>query len=304
VVRSLILALLLALSAPAAAADAWSERLAQVTLAPGFHIQLFAEVRQARGIAVAPKGFVFVGTLHNSVWQAVDEDGDGTADDVREKADALQQPAALAASGTALFIAEQGRITRWQGLREFDPARALMPLYPIKSDLPATRGATRALAIGPDGFLYVAIGAGCASCKAKPGEGTIVRMDNTGRRQETVVSDIRAVLGMAWHPQTKVLWFADGNQLKSVEGASLSLGAAGAGLYFYQGDAIVAEGAHLARVRFDAEGQPMRTEAFASGFRAASGAPGKLVDVKGLADGSLVVSDETSGALYRIFASD
>jgi glucose/arabinose dehydrogenase len=304
VVRSLILVLLLALGAPTAAADAWTERLAGVQLPRGFRIQLFAEVRQARGLAVAPKGFVFVGTLHNSVWQAVDADGDGTAEDVREKTDALQQPSALAASATSLFIAEQSRVTRWQGLRAFDAARALVPLFPIKNDLPPTRGATRALAIGPDDFLYLAIGAGCARCRAKPGEGTIVRMDNTGRRQEAVVRGVRAVLGMDWQPKSGVLWFTDGNTLKSEKGDTLALAAPAAGLHFFQGDAIVAEGAQLVRVRFDARGKPTSQESFASGFRAASGAPGKLIDVKQLADGALLVSDETAGALYRIYQPD
>jgi glucose/arabinose dehydrogenase len=129
-------------------------------------------------------------------------------------------------------------------------------------------------------------------------------MDNTGRRQETVVSDVRAVLGMDWQPRTKVLWFTDGAQLRNADGASFELGAPGAGLHFYRGDAVIAEGASLVRVRFNANGAPTRSEVFASGFRAGSGAPGKLIDVKGLADGSLLVSDETSGALYRIFAGN
>jgi len=278
--------------------------LAAVRLPAGFHIQLFAEVRQARGIAVAPRGFVFVGTQHNSVWQAIDADGDGVADDVREKADALQQPSALAATSTALFIAEQSRITRWQGLREFDAERAFVPLFPIKNDLPPTRGATRALAIGPDGFLYAAIGAGCASCKPKPGEGTIVRMDNTGRRQETVVSGLHTVLGMDWHPKTKVLWFADGDTLKSESGEVFPLGTSAGGLHFFHGDAILAEGTQLARVQFDDKGLPAKQEIFASGFKAPLGAASKLIDVKSLADGSLLVSDEGAGALYRIYFSE
>lgn len=92
------------------------------------------------------------------------------------------------------------------------------------------------------------------------------------------------------------------------------------GIHFYRGemfpaeyrnDAFVAEhgswnrsipdGYRLTRVRFDESGQAQRAEPFAEGFKEANGNIwGRPVDVKTLPDGSLLLSDDYGGAIYRI----
>jgi glucose/arabinose dehydrogenase len=91
------------------------------------------------------------------------------------------------------------------------------------------------------------------------------------------------------------------------------------GIHFYRGrmfpeayrtDAFVAQhgswnksvpdGYRVMRVRFDAAGRALGTEGFADGWLSDGSAWGRPVDVKELPDGSLIVSDDRAGAIYRI----
>ncbi len=78
----------------------------------------------------------------------------------------------------------------------------------------------------------------------------------------------------------------------------------------YRGDAFVAQhgswnrsvpaGYRIMRVRFDDQGRPTGKEVFAEGWLQGEEAWGRPVDIKELADGSLLVSDDFAGAIYRI----
>ncbi|MDX3910150.1 MAG: YbhB/YbcL family Raf kinase inhibitor-like protein [Sphingobium sp.] len=63
-----------------------------------------------------------------------------------------------------------------------------------------------------------------------------------------------------------------------------------------------ASGYELARIRFDARGQPVRIETFLSGFMASDGGSqfGRPCGVAVMRDGSLLLSDDANGVLYRI----
>ncbi|MFW2830771.1 YbhB/YbcL family Raf kinase inhibitor-like protein [Sphingomonas sp. ID0503] len=63
-----------------------------------------------------------------------------------------------------------------------------------------------------------------------------------------------------------------------------------------------ASGYELARVRFDAAGQPTRVESFVSGFMGSDGAShyGRPSGVTIMRDGSILLSDDAIGILYRI----
>ncbi len=63
-----------------------------------------------------------------------------------------------------------------------------------------------------------------------------------------------------------------------------------------------ASGYELARVRFDASGRPTRVETFVSGFmsRDGTGHHGRPCGVAVMRDGSILLSDDANGVLYRI----
>ncbi|WP_158498737.1 sorbosone dehydrogenase family protein [Magnetospira sp. QH-2] len=78
----------------------------------------------------------------------------------------------------------------------------------------------------------------------------------------------------------------------------------------YRNDAFVAQhgswnraepdGYRVMRIRFDAKGNALRKEVFAEGWLKEGEAWGRPVDVAVLWDGSLLVSDDSAGAIYRI----
>lgn len=78
----------------------------------------------------------------------------------------------------------------------------------------------------------------------------------------------------------------------------------------YQHDAFVAQhgswnrtepvGYQIVRVRFDDDGNAVGQEVFASGWLEDDDAVGRPVDIAELADGSLLVSDDFAGVIYRI----
>ncbi len=78
----------------------------------------------------------------------------------------------------------------------------------------------------------------------------------------------------------------------------------------YQGDAFVAQhgswnrtepfGYRILRVRFDDKGKPVGKEVFVEGWLRDGEAWGRPVDIKSLPDGSLLVSDDYAGVIYRI----
>jgi glucose/arabinose dehydrogenase len=59
-------------------------------------------------------------------------------------------------------------------------------------------------------------------------------------------------------------------------------------------------GYRLTRVRFDPAGRAQGAETFADGWMRDGSVWGRPVDVKELPDGSLIVSDDRAGAVYRI----
>jgi hypothetical protein len=60
-------------------ADAVKQILTKIQLPPGFHIDLYALVPDARHMAVGPQGVVtFVGTRKNKIWAVTDRSRSGS----------------------------------------------------------------------------------------------------------------------------------------------------------------------------------------------------------------------------------
>ena len=81
----------------------------------------------------------------------------------------------------------------------------------------------RYIAFGPDGKLYVAVGANCNVCEHKDDlNATIIRMNPDGSEREIYAKGVRNSVGMDWSPEGD-LWFTDngrdmlGNDIPSDE---------------------------------------------------------------------------------------
>ena len=69
------------------------------------------------------------------------------------------------------------------------------------------------IAFGPDGMLYVPVGAPCNICNPDSGRyANIMRLrvdQGTGGAPEVFARGVRNSVGFDWHPETKELWFTD-----------------------------------------------------------------------------------------------
>jgi glucose/arabinose dehydrogenase len=181
-----------------------------IKLPPGFHIELYAHpVPGARSMVLGPGGTLFVGTRdEGSVYAVVDADKDGRADEVLTLARGLTMPNGVAMREGALYVAEVSRILRYDGIE----SRLKNPPAPVvvKADLPReTHHGWKFIAFGPDGLLYIPIGAPCNICDRGDPYASINRMKPDGTGFETVARGVRNTVGFDWHPRTHELWFTD-----------------------------------------------------------------------------------------------
>ena len=186
--------------------------LNQITLPPGFTIDLYATgVPHARQMVMGSKGTLFVGTRdYNKVYAIVDRNNDQKADQVYTIAEGLKDPSGVAFRNGSLYVAEISRITRYDNIEaslEKPPAPAV-----VKSDLPTeSHHGQKFIRFGPDGLLYVPVGAPCNVCERPDDErfATILRMKPDGTETEIFASGVRNSVGFDWHPATRELWFTD-----------------------------------------------------------------------------------------------
>jgi glucose/arabinose dehydrogenase len=180
-------------------------------LPPGFHIEVWATgVTNARGMSVAPDGTVFVGSRKAGLVHALrDTDGDGRADRIWELARDIQMPAGVAFHNGDLYISAVSRIIKLPDIlsRLDDPPAPVTVFDQYPAD---THHGWKYIRFGPDGKLYVPVGAPCNICdKENPIYATITRMDPDGTNMEIVQHGIRNTVGFTWHPVTGDLWFTD-----------------------------------------------------------------------------------------------
>ena len=212
-VRLLTLLLVAAVSSQAPQPAQKSLPLGDIKLPPGFTVELYATgVTNARQMALGEKGTLFVGSrTAGNVYAVVDKNGDHKADQVHTIATDLSQPSGIAFRNGALYVAEISRVTRYDQIE----SKLEAPPQPVvvNDKLPTPRHhGWKYLGFGPDGLLYVPVGAPCNVCD-RTGEderfGTITRMKADGTGQEVFARGIRNTVGFDWHPQTRELWLSE-----------------------------------------------------------------------------------------------
>ena len=188
-----------------------------ITLPPGFSIAPYAtDVPGARSMTQGPKGILFVGSRETkgTVSAVLDRDGDGRAEKVVTIATGLNMPNGVAWHDGSLFVAEVSRVLRYDGLRDWLDGREGAPLpkpVVVRDDFPKDRHhGWKFIRFGPDGLLYVPVGAPCNVCDEKdPRYASITRMKPDGSGFEVFARGIRNTVGFDWHPDSRELWFTD-----------------------------------------------------------------------------------------------
>ena len=185
------------------------ENSSKINLPSGFSISVYAEVESARSMTISPKGTLFIGSRSSGNVSALqDLDGDGVAERKFTIASNLNTPNGVAFKDGDLYVAEISRILRFPNIEaKLDNPPNYEVVY---DDYPKDRHhGWKYIAFGPDGKLYVPVGAPCNICKSDEIYATITRIDPEGKNMEIVAHGIRNTVGFTWHPETKELWFTD-----------------------------------------------------------------------------------------------
>ena len=337
--------------------------LDRISLPAGFTIDVAARVPGAREMTFGAKGTLFVGSNEGKVY-AVTLAADGAAGaTVRTIASGLRQPVGVAFRDGALYVSAVSRILRLDAIesRLSDPPSPVVVSAAFPTD--AHHG-WKFIAFGPDGRLYVPVGAPCNICEPdRDRYANIMRMNADGSSLEVYARGIRNTVGFDWDPVTKALWFTNngrdnlgddvppdtlnvaprpgldfgypychagdipdpeyGNKRSCREFAppAQRLGAhvAALGMRFYTGTQFPAEyrnqifiaehgswnrsskvGYRVTLVRLGADRRPVSYEPFVQGWLQGQRAWGRTADVEVAPDGSLLISDDTAGAIYRV----
>jgi glucose/arabinose dehydrogenase len=208
-------------------AEALKNNLKRVKLPPGFKIDLFAIVPDARHMAVAPStNMLFVGTRKTTVWAVTDRDSDGVADEVKAFAPSLNFKVPNGVCWTKdgfLIVVEHNRVLNFPAAEFFyeNPDVAVIPvveqgkLIPVEEE--SFNHGARTCRIGPDGMLYITLGQPFnvqprdkIDLYNKVGIGGIVRMNAfNGSSREVYATGIRNSVGLEFNPKDKTLWFTD-----------------------------------------------------------------------------------------------
>jgi glucose/arabinose dehydrogenase len=342
--------------------------LSAIQLPPGFKISIFADnVPGARSLALSPSGVLFVGTRQlGRVYAVVDRNHDKRADEVITIADGLDLPNGVAFRDGDLYVAEVHRILRYPQIEE----RLNSPPNPeiVFDRFPKDRHhGWKYIRFGPDGRLYVPVGAPCNVCRrSDPIYATITRMNPDGSGFEIFAYGVRNSVGFDWNPLTGVLWFTDNgrdwmgddqppDELNRAPVKGLHFGfpfchggvvpdpefgsdqvcrqftppavrldahVAPLGMRFYTGrmfpkayqnQIFIAEhgswnrsrkvGYRISLVRLQGD-RVLSYEPFAQGWLMGETEWGRPVDLEIMADGSMLVSDDQNGVIYRITCAE
>lgn len=208
--RSLLCGLLLTSGAPARTEERLP--LEKIRLPPGFAIELWTRIENPRQMTLgaydATGGTVYAGSLRAGSVHAVRFDTRFKATGVTRIASGLTLPSGVAWHAGALYVAAVNQILRYDDIdrRLANPP----PPVVIRNTLPRqNEHGWKFIAFGPDGKLYVPVGAPCNICAPGEPHATILRMNEDGSGAEIFARGVRNSVGFDWNPEDKTLWFTD-----------------------------------------------------------------------------------------------
>ncbi len=208
-------------------ADAIKENLKKVKLPPGFKIDLYAIVPDARHMAVAPStNMLFVGTRKTTVWAVTNRNSGPAATEVKSFAPSLKFTNPNGVCWTAdgfLIIAEHNRVLNFPAAEFFyeGPDVAVIEAVPQGKLIPVEEESynhgARTCRVGPDKKLYITLGQPYnvqpkekVALYEQLGIGGMIRLDPfDGSGREVVARGVRNSVGMDINPKDKSVWFTD-----------------------------------------------------------------------------------------------
>ena len=338
-------------------------QLPKLTAPPGFKVEVYQSgVLDARGLRRGDKGTVFVSSLFvaGKIYALTGEPGKRVTKTILS---GLELPNGIEFHKGSLYVATPKQITRYDNIEDnLDKPPAPVTVYDkLPGDVPH---GWKFIKFGPDGKLYVPVGAPCNICEPDPAKyAQIFRINADDSDMEIVARGVRNTVGFDFHPRSKELWFTDNqrdwlsedmplDELNRVANpgkdhfgypychsgmmtdpefgwgkscsdyvkpaALLGPHSAPLGMRFYTGTMFPAKYrnaifiarhgpwnrtqkyADVSVAYVDAANKVTSVEPFLTGWVKDNTYLGRPVDVLVMADGSLLVSDDHAGAIYRV----
>jgi len=185
--------------------------LSEIKLPPGFALSVYAEnVTNARAMCWGERGTLFVGSRSaGNVYALRDEDGDGTAEVQYTVASGLTMPVGVAFKDGDLYISVVSGVVK---LIDVEDHLETPPTPVVVTDAyPSEKHhGWKFIAFGPDGKLYIPVGAPCNICESPDSIfASITRINSDGTDREIIAHGVRNSVGFDWDPETGKLWFTE-----------------------------------------------------------------------------------------------
>ncbi|MGK0221665.1 MAG: glucose/arabinose dehydrogenase [Limisphaerales bacterium] len=181
----------------------------RISLPDGFRIQtLDFSVPNARQIALTADGTLIVGTRREGVVYAVTNALSDKPGKPLKIAKDLTMPSGVAVHKGDLYIGATHQILK---IENIDQNLNKPTLEVIADDLPTKRHhGWKYIKFGPDGQLYVPVGAPCNICLSDdPRFASLLTMNPETGQSHIWAEGLRNTVGFAWHPQRQDLWITD-----------------------------------------------------------------------------------------------
>ncbi|WGF90470.1 PQQ-dependent sugar dehydrogenase [Marinivivus vitaminiproducens] len=344
---------------PTAEADLPTARL---KAPPGFKVETYvSDILDARMMREGANGTLFVSSLFvaGKVYAVVDNGG---TREVKTIVSDMPMANGVEFHDGSLYVATNKMLVRYDDIEnKLDAPPEPVTVYDkFPGDVPH---GWKFLKIGPDGKLYVPVGAPCNICMPSENHARILRMNLDGTGVETVAEGVRNTVGFDFNPRNGELWFTDnqrdwlsedmpidelnritepgqqhfgfpychsgiltdpehgwGHSCSAYARPAALLGphSAPLGMRFYTGSAfpeqyrnaifIARHGpwnrtnkyADVSVAYLDDSGAVTKVEPFLTGFVENNEYVGRPVDIHVMDDGSILVSDDYNGAIYRV----
>jgi glucose/arabinose dehydrogenase len=340
-----------------------AEQLPKLKAPAGFKVEVYQPgILDARAIRRGDKGTIFVSSLFvaGKIYAITEKGGKR---EVKTILSGLELPSGIEFHKGALYVATPKKVMRYDNIEDKldSPPQPVDVYTKLPGDIPH---GWKFLRFGPDGKLYVPVGAPCNICAPDLEKyAQIFRINADGSGHEIVARGVRNTVGFDFHPRTKELWFTDNqrdwlsedmpvdelNRLKNVgkdhfgfpychsgimtdpefgwgkscadyvkPAVTLGPHAAPLGMKFYTGNMFPAKYrgqiliarhgpwnrtkkyADVAVAYVNANSQVTKVEPFLTGWVKDNQYLGRPVDIMQMPDGSLLVSDDHNGAVYRV----
>lgn len=187
--------------------------LENISLPKGFKISVYAHVPGARSLAVSPSGVLYVGSggMQGSVkrvYAVRDLDKNGTGESITVLADGLESPNGVAFRNGDLYAAEISRVIVFRGIEKRLTKDAKFDVFNASFPDDGHHG-WKFIRFGPDGSLFIPVGAPCNNCLKEPDYAALYKLSPDGKTKTLIAQGIRNTVGFDFDPESGDLVFTE-----------------------------------------------------------------------------------------------